>query len=142
VLPGRFAAEAASCVLSGRSADGVPVNDALAVLSALVDKSLLLVTSPVATRTAVSDVRNGSCVRSREVEAEAQRDDAIEGLVRYCLTESARAEAGLVGPDQWSGSSASIQDFDNYREALTWLVEARPAQPRPRWSHGNCRHSG
>jgi predicted ATPase len=56
VLPGRFPAEAAAWVLSGRSSGDAPANDALSVLSALVDKSLLIVTPPVGNAPALSDV--------------------------------------------------------------------------------------
>ena len=41
---------------------------------------------------------------ARELAALGERDDALEGLVRYCTDEASLAAEGLVrlGPDQWA----------------------------------------
>jgi predicted ATPase len=122
VLPGRFPAEAVAWVLSGGSATDAPSHDALSLLSALVDKSLLLVTPPVATRPLYQMFETVRAYAADALGAGAERDDAVEGLVRYCLTESVRAEAGLVGPDQVEWLERVHQDLDNYREVLIWLI--------------------
>ncbi|HET9272550.1 MAG TPA: helix-turn-helix domain-containing protein [Vicinamibacterales bacterium] len=122
VLPGRFPAEAAGWALLGRNSGEAPV-DALPVLTALLDKSLLTVTPPVAGRPLYQMFETVRAYAADRLTAAGTREDAVEGLVRYCLAEAPRAEAGLVGPDQVEWLERVHQDLDNYREVLTWLVE-------------------
>ena len=121
VLPGRFPAEAAACTLSGRNSGEAP--DFLPVLTALVDKSLLIVAPPVAGRPLYQMFETVRAYAADKLAAAGTREDAVEGLVRYCLTEAPRAEAGLVGPDQVEWLERVHQDLDNYRVALIWLIE-------------------
>ena len=122
VMTGRFPAEAAAGALSGRNT-GEATPDPLPVLSALVDKSLLIVAPPVAGRPLYQMFETVRAYAADKLTAAGRREDAVEGLVRYCLIEAQRAEAGLVGPDQVEWLERVHQDLDNYREALIWLIE-------------------
>jgi hypothetical protein len=59
----------------------------------------------------------------RELAAAGERDDAMEGLVRYCTTEAGIAADGLVGPAQTEWLDRVREDLESYRGALTWLIE-------------------
>jgi hypothetical protein len=58
-----------------------------------------------------------------QLAAAGERDDALEGLVRYCTGEAALAAAGLVGPGQIEWLHRVREDLESYRGALTWLIE-------------------
>ena len=47
----------------------------------------------------------------------------MEGLARYCIGEAALAAKGLVGPAQSEWLDRVRDDLENYRGALTWLIE-------------------
>ena len=64
-----------------------------------------------------------------ELTAAGERDDALEGLARYCTGEASLAAEGLVGPAQVEWLDRVRDDLENYRGALTWLIErGRPAE--------------
>jgi hypothetical protein len=93
----------------------------------MIDKSLL-------TRGGVSVVPTCSLYRmletvrgyaALELIASGERDDAMEGLVRYSIGEASMAGLGLVGPDQAAWLSRSREDLENHRASLTWLIERR-----------------
>ena len=64
-----------------------------------------------------------------ELTAAGERDDALEGLVRYCTREASLAAEGLVGPAQVEWLDRVRDDLESYRGALTWLIErGRPAE--------------
>jgi hypothetical protein len=64
-----------------------------------------------------------------ELTAAGERDDALEGLARYCTGEASRAAEGLVGPAQAEWLDRVRDDLENYRGTLTWLIErGRPAE--------------
>ena len=68
-----------------------------------------------------------------ELAAAGERDEAMEGLVRYCTAEASLAAEGMVGPEQARNGSTASDDLENYRSALTWLIDrGRPAEA--------CRH--
>ena len=58
-----------------------------------------------------------------ELDASGERDEALEGLARYCVEEASRAEHELIGPSQIEWLDRVRDDLDNYRCALTWLAE-------------------
>ena len=123
VLPGLFPIDAAAAVLAGR--DDVPAdNEALRATAGLIDKSLLVraEASVVATCPLYQMLET---VRAYAVElaAAGERDDAMEGLVRYCTREAALAAPGLVGPAQVEWLNRVREDLESYRGALTWLIE-------------------
>jgi hypothetical protein len=64
-----------------------------------------------------------------ELTAAGERDDAMEGLVRYCAAEASLAAEGLVGPAQGEWLDRVRDDLESYRGALTWLiVRDRPTE--------------
>ena len=64
-----------------------------------------------------------------ELTAAGERDDALEGLVRYCTGEASLAAEGLVGPAQVEWLDRVRDDLESYRAALAWLIErGRPAE--------------
>jgi tetratricopeptide (TPR) repeat protein len=63
-----------------------------------------------------------------ELAARGERDDAMAGLARHYMDEAATAPAGLVGPAQGEWLNRVREDLDNYRGAMTWLLDhGRPA---------------
>jgi tetratricopeptide (TPR) repeat protein len=58
-----------------------------------------------------------------ELAAAGEREDAMEGLVRYCADESLLAAQGVVGPEQEAWLHRVRDDLDSYRAALGWLIE-------------------
>jgi tetratricopeptide (TPR) repeat protein len=64
-----------------------------------------------------------------ELSAAGERDEALEGLARYCTGEAALALEGLVGPAQVVWLDRVRVDLESYRAALAWLIECdRPAE--------------
>jgi tetratricopeptide (TPR) repeat protein len=58
-----------------------------------------------------------------ELAAAGERDDALEGLARYCTGEAALAVEGLVGPAQVEWLNRVGEDLETYRGALAWFIE-------------------
>jgi len=128
VLSGRFPIEAAAAVLAGRESAPAVKEEALAVAASLIDKSLLLraETSAVATCPTCPLYEMLETVRAfaaQELAAAGERDDALEGLVRYSAGEASRAAEGLVGPEQVEWLDRVRESLESYRRALTWLIE-------------------
>ena len=129
VLPGKFPIDAAAAVLAGR--DGTAgESDALRAVGGLIDKSLLVraMGSAVATCASYQMLDTVRAYAALELTA-AERDDAMDGLVRFCTSEACLADSGLVGPDQSEWLDRVREDLESYRAALTWLIErGRPAE--------------
>jgi predicted ATPase/DNA-binding XRE family transcriptional regulator len=129
-LPGRFPIDAAAAVLAGRETAAAG-DEALRAVAALIDKSLLLRADASAAPTGplyqmLETVRAYAVF---ELNAAGERDDAMEGLVRYCDAEASLAAAGLVGPSQAEWLDRVREDLESYRAALTWLLDrGRPAE--------------
>ena len=66
-----------------------------------------------------------------ELTASGERDDALEGLARYCAGEACLAAEGLVGPAQAEWLDRVRDDLENYRGRADLAHRARP-----------CRRSG
>ncbi|HET7220643.1 MAG TPA: helix-turn-helix domain-containing protein [Vicinamibacterales bacterium] len=123
-LPGRFCADAAAAVLGGTSADSFRSEAALMAAAGLIDKSLLYrVDTPVASRPLYQMLETVRTYAALELAAMGERDDALEGLARYCFTEAARAEQALTGPSQIECLDYVRDDLDNYRCVLAWLID-------------------
>ena len=124
-LPGPFPIHAAAAVLAGRDAAGAQDADALQATAALIDKSLLLraANSMVATRPLYQMLETVRAYAALELAAADERDDAMEGLVRYCTGEAVLVRDGLVGPAQIEWLDHVREDLEGYRGALTWLIE-------------------
>ncbi|HEY5416237.1 MAG TPA: helix-turn-helix domain-containing protein, partial [Gemmatimonadaceae bacterium] len=123
VLPGLFPIQAAEVALAGR--EGVSDGAALRVVRGLIDKSLLVRSdSPIiATRPLFRMLDTVRAYAALELTAAGERDDALEGLARYCAGEVSLAVEGLVGPAQVEWLDRVREDLESYRVVLTWLVE-------------------
>jgi predicted ATPase/DNA-binding XRE family transcriptional regulator len=124
VLPGLFRAETVAAILGGPSGGGAGSEDAIRVVAHLIDKSLLLRAElpSGATRPMYQMLDTVRAFAARELTAAGERDEAFEGLARYCSEEAVRATAGLVGLAQPEWLDRVREDLDSYRAALAWLI--------------------
>ena len=129
-LPGRFPIEAAAAVLAGGTGLPVTGDDALGAAAGLMDKSLLhRVDTSAATRPLYQMLETVRAYAALELARVGERDEALDGLARYCASEASRAEQGLTGPSQIPWLDRVRDDLDNYRGSLRWLIERdRPAE--------------
>jgi predicted ATPase/DNA-binding XRE family transcriptional regulator len=124
VLPGRFPIEAAAAVLAGREPSSAGTDEALRAAAGLIDKSLLLRTeTSVASRPLYDMLETVRAYAALEVATAGERDDALEGLVRYSAAEARQAAEALVGPAQVEWLDRVRDDLESYRCALAWLIE-------------------
>ena len=123
-LPGLFPIDAAAEVLAGGGDRSDVADDAIRMAAILIDKSLLV-------RAEASAVSQGplyymlETVRAYaalELSAAGERDEAMEGLVRYCAREVTLAGEELVGPAQGDWLDRVHEDIDSYRAVLAWLL--------------------
>jgi predicted ATPase/DNA-binding XRE family transcriptional regulator len=130
VLPGRFPIEAAAAVVAGRAGASAGSDEALGAVAGLIDKSLVLrAETSVAARPLYQMLETVRSFAALELTAAGERDDALEGLVRYCGAEASLAAEGLVGPAQGEWLDRVRDDLESYRGALSWLIERdRPAE--------------
>ena len=128
-LPGRFPIEAAVAVLAGGGGVG-RVDDVVRDAASLIDRSLLLrAETAVATRPLYQMLETVRAFAALELTAAGERDNALEGLARYCIAEASRAAKGLMGPAQGEWLDRVRDDLESYRGALAWLIErGRPAE--------------
>jgi predicted ATPase/DNA-binding XRE family transcriptional regulator len=124
-LPGLFPIDAAAAVLSGGEGAAAESDQALRATASLIDKSLLLraKSSVVPTCPLYYMLETVRAYAALELAAAGERDDAMEGLVRYAITEASLAAEGLVGPAQIEWLDRVREDLETYRAALTWLIE-------------------
>ena len=123
-LPGRFAIEAGMAVLAGRDGSLATSDEALRAVAGLIDKSLLLrAETAVATRPLYRMLETVRAYAALELTAAGERDDALEGLARYCTSEASLAAEGLVGLAQGEWLDRVRDDLENYRGSLAWLIE-------------------
>jgi predicted ATPase/DNA-binding XRE family transcriptional regulator len=122
-LPCRFSVDAADAVLAGHDSAAIGRDQALGALAALIDKSLLLrAETSVATRPLYQSLETVRAYAARELTASGERDDAFEGLARYCTSQASLATEALVGPSQGQWLGRVHEDLENYRVAMTWLI--------------------
>jgi len=123
-LPGRFPLDAAAAVLGGAAGQSAGSDASLHAVAALTEKSLLYqVEGWLTARPLYQMLETVRAFASLELETTGERDDALEGLARYCIREAAGAEEGLVGPAQLEWLDRVRDDLHNYRTALAWLLE-------------------
>jgi predicted ATPase/DNA-binding XRE family transcriptional regulator len=129
-LPCRFPIEAAAAVLAGREGPLAASDVALRAAAGLIDKSLLQrVETSVAVRPLYQMLETVRAYAGHELTAAGERDDALEGLVRYCTAEAALAAQGLVASAQVEWLERVRHDLESYRTAMTWLIErGRPGE--------------
>ncbi len=129
VLPGPFCIDAAAAVLADDRDTVAGIDKTLTAAASLIDKSLLQRVEPsAATRPRYQMLETVRGYASLALGGGAERESAMEGLVRHCITEAALAAEALVGPAQAQWLDRVRDDLDNYRCALGWLVE----RDRPR----------
>ena len=129
-LPGRFPLDAVAAVLAGATGRSDSGEESLRAAAALTEKSLLhQIEGSVAGRPLYQMLETVRAVAALELDATGERDDALEGLVKYCGREATAAEMGLVGPSQIEWLDRVRDDLHNHRAALAWLIEHdRPAE--------------
>ncbi|HJR61427.1 MAG TPA: helix-turn-helix domain-containing protein [Vicinamibacterales bacterium] len=124
-LPGLFPLDAASAVLAGGDSRVESIDEALAATAALIDKSLLVraENSGVATCPLYQMLETVRAYAALELIAAGERDDAMEGLVRYATAEASQAAEGLRGLSQIEWLDRTREDLESYRGAMTWLID-------------------
>jgi non-specific serine/threonine protein kinase len=120
VFVGGFSLEAAEAVASE---DGIEEDEVLDLLSALVDKSLV-----VAEAMGEGEVRYGMLEPVRQyarerLEESGGTDDLLSRHAAYFLAEAQAAEPELVGPQQRRWLSRLDREHGNLRAALDWSLE-------------------
>jgi predicted ATPase/DNA-binding XRE family transcriptional regulator len=128
-LPGRFSVEAAAAVMPGCDDLAVRNDEALAAVAGLLDKSLVSrAETSVPSRPLYQMLETVRAYARLELTAAGECDGAMEGLARYCIDEAVRAATGLTGREQGEWLNRVRDDLENYRGALTWLIDrGRPA---------------
>ena len=128
VLPGPFPIDAAAAVLAGREGSSAQ-NEMLHAVAGLIEKSLLLrAQTSVANRPLYQMLETVRAYAALELTA-GERDDALEGLMRYCAGEASLAAEGLVGPAQVEWLNRVHDDLENYRSILACLIaRGRPVE--------------
>ena len=123
-LPGRFPIDAAAAVLGDRDVPPTSNDAALAAAASLIDKSLLSRSaSSSTTRPLYEMFETVRAYAALELAAAGERNDAMEGLVGYCLAEATQAAKGLMGPAQIEWLGRVRDDLESYRASLAWLIE-------------------
>jgi MalT-like TPR region len=104
--------------------------ETLGAAARLIDKSLVLrAESSMPTRPLYQMLETVRAYGALELTAVGERDDAMEGLVRYCTGEARLAAKELVGPAQVQWLNRVRENLEGYRYALAWLIErGRPAE--------------
>jgi len=130
VLPGLFPIETAASVLADREASCDGSEQVLSAVAGLIDKSLLLrPETSVPARPLYQMLETVRAYAVRELTAAGERECALDGLAGYCSREATLAADGLIGPAQVEWLDRVRKDLDNYRCAMSWLIECgRPAE--------------
>ncbi len=130
VLPGPFAIGAAAAVLGGRGGAPAGNDEILGAAAGLIERSLLLrAESSAAMRPLYRMLETVRAYAAVELTAAGERDEALEGLVRYCVGEASLAAEGMVRPAQAEWLDRVRDDLESYRGALTWLIaRGRPVE--------------
>jgi tetratricopeptide (TPR) repeat protein len=123
-LPGRFPIEAAAAVVDDRDGAAASGDEALGAVAGLIDKSLLLrAERSMTTRPLYQMLETVRAYAALTLTESGERDEAMEGLARYCAREASLAAEGLVGSAQVEWLDRVRDDLDNYRAGLGWLID-------------------
>jgi len=116
--------------LAAVAGDLVTNEAAVEAVARLIDKSLLLrAEASTPTRPLYRMLETVRAYAALELAAAGERDEALEGLIRYCTSEAALATTGLAGSTQPHWLNRVREDLESYRSALTWLLQRRrPAE--------------
>jgi predicted ATPase len=124
VLPGRFPIEAAAAVLLDGHGPTRGIDHALGAVAALIDKNLLLrAETSVPARPMFQMLETVRAYAALELTSSGEREEALEGLVGYCLGEASLAADGLLGPAQLEWLHRVRDDLESHRAVLAWLIE-------------------
>jgi tetratricopeptide (TPR) repeat protein len=123
-LPGLFPIDAAAEVLAGGVDGSDTADEAIRMAATLIDKSLLVraEASAVPSCPLYYMLETVRAYAALALSAAGERDDAMEGLVRYCAREAAFAAEELVGPAQGEWLDRVHEDIESYRAVLAWLL--------------------
>jgi predicted ATPase len=103
-LPGSFPIEAAVAVVAGREATRANSDEVLGLAAGLIDRSLLLrAKNSASNRLLFQMLETVRAYAALELTAAGERDDAMEGLVRYCAAEASMAARDSSGARRASG---------------------------------------
>jgi predicted ATPase/DNA-binding XRE family transcriptional regulator len=123
-LPSSFPIEAAASVLGGRDDASSSSDGTLGVVAGLIDKSLVLrADAAAASRPVYLMLETVRAYAALQLAATGEREDALEGLTRYCTREAARAMEGTLGPAQVEWLDRVRDDLESYRVVLARLIE-------------------
>jgi len=123
-LSGSFPIEAVAAVLGDAQDSSNASHAALGAAAGLIDKSLLLrADTPTDSRPLFQMLETVRAYAGLELTASGERDDAFDGLARYCLNEASFAANGLIGRAQAEWLDRVREDLENYRGALAWLID-------------------
>ena len=127
-LPGRFSIDAAAAVLDDRGDPSRASQDAVTVVLALIDKSLLLrAEGSLTSRPLYQMLETVRAYAALELNTAGESDEVLERLAHFCTGEAALAAEGLVGPAQREWLDRVRDDLDNYRAVLARLIESQRA---------------
>jgi tetratricopeptide (TPR) repeat protein len=122
IFSGGLTLEAAEAVCSG---GGIQADDTLDLLTHLVDRSLVIVQEQAEqTRYEILET-----IREymREKLAESGDHDSVRARhISFFMDLASQAEPELRGPNQAIWARRLDMDIDNFRSALTWLLEKNP----------------
>jgi predicted ATPase len=129
VFPALFPIDAAADVLSGASGTSMGNDEALEAVTHLIDKSLLVPEASAAGRPLYRMLETVRAYAAHQLSAAGEHADAMEGLVRYCLSDASFSTAELVGPGQIEQLDRVNHDLNTHRVTLKWLIErGRPLE--------------
>src|SRR5262249_2252860 len=114
-LPGRFSIEAVAAVPDGHATSPAGSGAAPAAAASLGDNGLLSrAESSVASRPLYQMLETVQAYAALELTASGERDDACEGLARFCTNEASLAGHGLLGPAQAEWLDRVRDDLENH----------------------------
>ena len=125
-LPHQFTMMGAAEVVAGRSRTSIAdiMDDVIGAVAGLIDKSLLQrADTGSGKRPLYRMLETVRAYASLELAAAGERDEAMDGLARYCVAEAVLAGQSLVGSEQAECLHRVRDDLENHRRALTWLLE-------------------
>ena len=129
VLPGRFPIEAAAAVLAGPADPSAVFDGALGAIAGLIERSLLVrAEAPSSSRPLYRMLETIRAYAAFELRASGEHEDALEGLVRYTVSEARLAAEELIKPRQVEWLDRVRADLETHRAALTWLIDRARAR--------------
>jgi hypothetical protein len=124
VLPGLFPIEAAAAVQTEDGTTPAALEHAQRTVAGLVERSLLqCVGGSCATRPLYRMLETVRAYAGGELTDSGERDVAMEGLARFCVTAAAAAGQQMMAREQGAWLDRVRDDLESVRSALSWLIE-------------------